>query len=166
MHVNIQFKFVLRVNRFGSRLKIYIVVVLRGNSKVSLKMKPEDRLQPLDLEKVKIIQTQLGALLHAQKCILREVEHQNANCQTNHCKIMVETLLHLRDCKILVDCTVPHCSSSREILKHWTQCELSDCPVCSPLKAVQQPDAKNENGTNARTASTSGANSAATGKRD
>ena len=43
---------------------------------------------------------------------------------------------------------VPHCASSRQIIFHWRNCTLNDCPVCLPLKsasntsAMQQPGQK------------------------
>ena len=31
---------------------------------------------------------------------------------------------------------VPHCSSSRQIIYHWKNCQQQECPVCLPLKTV------------------------------
>lgn len=120
-------------------------------------MESQNYHQP-DPEKVALIQNQLSLMLHANKCIRREAEDPNMDCQTIHCKTMVEALRHLSGCNNLVNCTVPHCSSSREIIKHWRQCMFPDCPVCSPLKQAQQAHAVTDSGANACIASTSIAN--------
>ena len=41
-------------------------------------------------------------------------------------------------CQAGKNCTVTHCSSSRQIISHWKHCTRSDCPVCLPLKQADR----------------------------
>ncbi|KJH52892.1 TAZ zinc finger [Dictyocaulus viviparus] len=74
-----------------------------------------------DPEKRKLIQQQLVLLLHAHKCQQRERNPaEAANGRTPY----------------------SHCASSRQIIAHWKNCSRDDCPVCKPLKSIQnQPSA-------------------------
>merc|ERR1719410_3050743 len=47
---------------------------------------------------------------------------------------MKNVLNHMTSCQAGKTCTVPHCSSSRQIIAHWKHCNRQDCPVCLPLK--------------------------------
>ena len=47
---------------------------------------------------------------------------------------MKGVLNHIPQCRSVRDCTVNHCSSSRQIINHWKHCSRSDCPICLPLR--------------------------------
>ena len=55
---------------------------------------------------------------------------------------MKNVLNHMTSCAQGKQCPVPHCSSSRQIICHWKNCNRSDCPVCLPLKT--NPDQRNQ----------------------
>ena len=56
---------------------------------------------------------------------------------------MKNVLNHMTSCQAGKTCPVPHCSSSRQIICHWKNCNRSDCPVCLPLKT--SPDQRRPN---------------------
>ena len=47
---------------------------------------------------------------------------------------MKNVLNHMTSCTAGKSCSMPHCSSSRQIIAHWKHCNRPDCPVCLPLK--------------------------------
>ncbi|GFY59854.1 CREB-binding protein [Trichonephila inaurata madagascariensis] len=49
---------------------------------------------------------------------------------------MKDVLSHMTTCQAGKTCTVPHCSSSTQIMSHWKNCTKNDCPVCVPLKQI------------------------------
>ncbi|CAD6219383.1 GSCOCG00004943001-RA-CDS [Cotesia congregata] len=51
---------------------------------------------------------------------------------------MKNVLTHMTTCEEGKECTIPHCSSSRQIITHWKQCQKSDCPVCLLLKQADK----------------------------
>ena len=55
-----------------------------------------------------------------------------------HCRTMKDVLVHMISCQSGRSCPVPHCSSSRQIIRHWQQCTRNDCPVCQPVKQSNQ----------------------------
>jgi len=51
---------------------------------------------------------------------------------------MKNVLNHMTTCQAGKNCTVTHCSSSRQIISHWKHCTRQDCPVCLPLKQADR----------------------------
>lgn len=50
---------------------------------------------------------------------------------------MKEVLNHMLNCEMGEGCPTAHCSSSRQIIAHWKNCNRADCPVCSPLRPAK-----------------------------
>lgn len=62
---------------------------------------------------------------------------------------MKNVLNHLSQCTAGKHCTVPHCTSSRQIIGHWKNCTKHDCPVCLPLKQAEKNWQNNASATQA-----------------
>jgi E1A/CREB-binding protein len=44
---------------------------------------------------------------------------------------MKGVILHMDDCNFGRQCQYPHCASFRQIITHWKECRIIDCPFCS-----------------------------------
>ncbi|CAF1337815.1 unnamed protein product [Rotaria sordida] len=82
----------------------------------SLSINNPEQQQRTDVQRKQFIQKQFVLLLHAQKCQQRE--NQTINDETTRPN----------------RCTLPHCSTMKNIISHWKQCNNSQCPICQPLK--------------------------------
>ena len=82
-----------------------------------------------------MIQQQLVLLLHANKCSRHDKEQSSRpTCYLPQCGTMKNVLNHMPTCLAGTSCTVPHCTSSFQIIHHWKHCVRQDCSVCVPLK--------------------------------
>jgi E1A/CREB-binding protein len=80
-------------------------------------------------KKIKAKQQRLILLNHSSKCKVV------GTCPvTPHCADMKKLWVHIGICCSKSLCKVPHCVSSRSILKHYGKCKDSNCPVCRPLR--------------------------------
>ncbi|KAL3875460.1 hypothetical protein ACJMK2_033407 [Sinanodonta woodiana] len=82
-------------------------------------------------EKKRLILQQLDLLFHAITCI----GENGPRCpkQVPHCQTVKDVLHHMTQCSAVTTCAYKHCTSSREIIKHWNSCHCHDCPICSPF---------------------------------
>ena len=88
-------------------------------------------------------QIHLVLLMHAHMCSRRDKEHlssQQRQCLVpGLCRTMKDLLSHMTTCQAGSDCTVKHCSYSRQIITHWKHCNRpsSDCHVCRSLMPLK-----------------------------
>jgi E1A/CREB-binding protein len=72
---------------------------------------------------IKKQQYRLLLLRHAGSC-------KYNNCMVFNCKLGKEIWEHIMICKN-IECTTPHCVSSRYVLSHYGKCEnKKECVVC------------------------------------
>lgn len=89
--------------------------------------------QPTPLEKREKIlyQQQQRLLLLRHSC---ECEAPPGQCmKTQHCHMMKELWIHMRECKN-EHCATPHCISSRYVMTHYKKCKDEKCIVCAPVR--------------------------------
>lgn len=77
-------------------------------------------------EKPKLSKNQLILLLRTQI-------YQNSEEKITTLKTFKEVLNHMINCEANNNCSIPHCYSSRQMIRHWNNCNRSDCSMCSPL---------------------------------
>lgn len=89
--------------------------------------------QPTPLEKREKIlyQQQQRLLLLRHSC---ECKAPPGQCmKTQHCHMMKELWIHMRECKN-EHCATPHCISSRYVMTHYKKCKDEKCIVCAPVR--------------------------------
>ncbi|XP_063908095.1 CREB-binding protein-like isoform X1 [Zophobas morio] len=83
-------------------------------------------------------EAQLKMLLRAHKCLTEESQGVASwPCFESNCGVMKQVLKHIYSCGMGTMCTVLHCSSSKNLLNHWSNCTNSDCQLCMRVRASQ-----------------------------
>ncbi|XP_018651827.1 putative creb-binding protein 2 [Schistosoma mansoni] len=94
-----------------------------------------DRPQGLSTEaKMVLMQQQLALLLHADHCERLERRGMATNCMDRNCGEIRNLLPHLQSCTREKECNVPHCISSKYIMRHYRSCGDMECKVCSAIR--------------------------------
>ncbi|VDP35431.1 unnamed protein product [Schistosoma curassoni] len=94
-----------------------------------------DRPQGLSTEaKMILMQQQLALLLHADHCERLERRGMATNCADRNCGEIRNLLPHLQSCTREKECNVPHCISSKYIMRHYRSCGDMECKVCSAIR--------------------------------
>ncbi|VDP24761.1 unnamed protein product [Schistosoma margrebowiei] len=94
-----------------------------------------DRPQGLSTEaKMVLMQQQLALLLHADHCERLERRGMATNCADRNCGEIRNLLPHLQSCTREKECNVPHCISSKYIMRHYRSCGDMECKVCSAIR--------------------------------
>ena len=76
----------------------------------------------------------LLVLRHASKCIHTEM----GQCKTPHCLIMQTAFQHILNNCTDSKCRVPHCTTSRYILIHYSRCKDLGCAICEPTRSASK----------------------------
>ncbi|XP_066300612.1 uncharacterized protein [Branchiostoma lanceolatum] len=116
------------------------IAALLGHPQVAHEASLPNVTMPVISRRHRTIQQRLVLLLHAQRCQasnqLSTESGEAPVCQLATCRAMRNTLDHIATCQVGQNCSVPHCTSSQQILSHWKGCRSLYCPVCLPLKTV------------------------------
>ncbi|CAM9292533.1 unnamed protein product, partial [Choristocarpus tenellus] len=83
---------------------------------------------------LRLLQCRLLLLLHSSRCTKKEGVCQGFAL----CKAVQGLLRHMCDCNKRLECTFPHCVSSRIILSHHHLCKEPACGLCGRVKEMQQ----------------------------
>ncbi|XP_077214645.1 histone acetyltransferase HAC1-like isoform X2 [Tasmannia lanceolata] len=67
-------------------------------------------------------------LYHARRC-----SYPEGKCREPYCIKAQELLMHMERCNG-DHCQYPRCSNSKTLLEHHRNCQLTDCPVCIPVR--------------------------------
>ncbi|XP_065216757.1 protein cbp-1-like [Planococcus citri] len=92
-------------------------------------------------ENLILIQNQLVRLLHAGQCQKRERQAAEegeyvAPCMIPQCIMMRVIWNHIGKCWDGNQCPTADCASSKQLISHWKTCQNPDCPVCLPVRQI------------------------------
>nr|XP_022911149.1 tankyrase-1-like [Onthophagus taurus] len=94
-----------------------------------------------DLDDRKLVQQQFMLMLHSLICQNREFEGaidvELCPIVLSDCETMKTLLNHMVSC-LVQKCPIPHCTSAKQILKHWKHCVQTDCAACFPLTQMNK----------------------------
>ncbi|CAB03976.2 histone acetyltransferase [Caenorhabditis elegans] len=101
----------------------------------------------IDPHILKVIKEQLILLLHANVCTKRDRENYQAaingqparhpRCDLPSCGLFKYTLSHLNMCTNGSHCLIDYCNTSKQLIKHWRECQNRACAICAPLRRLQ-----------------------------
>jgi len=57
---------------------------------------------------------------------------------------MSNVLKHMKGCHNNKKCTFEHCLSTKALIRHWRDCSLEDCMLCSDIRNIYNAKNKTE----------------------